>query len=55
MMRKGDLKTPAQLEREIAYFEQRKTETTSRDRLARLESAIRVRQKELALALKVRT
>jgi hypothetical protein len=50
---KADPKTPAQLQSEIAYFEQRKRQTKSPDRLARLETAIRTRQKKLAEALKV--
>jgi len=47
-------KTPAQLKREIAYFAGQIVRTTSRDRIRRCHVAIRVREKQLELALRVR-
>lgn len=49
-----DPKTPEQLKREIAYFAGLIKRTTSSDRIRRAHVAIRLREQELTVAIKVR-
>jgi hypothetical protein len=49
-----DPKTPEQLKREIAFFASVIQRTTSPDRIERAHIAIRRRERELAIALRVR-
>jgi hypothetical protein len=46
-------KTPEQLKREIAYFSGVIHRLTSRDRIRRAHVAIKVRERQLAVALRV--
>jgi hypothetical protein len=50
-----DVKTPAQLQREIAYYAAQLQRTTSADRQRRCHVAIRKREQQLAAARQLQT